>query len=60
LAPDHPDVATWHSSLGNALADLAGARTQLERALEIAEATLGPNHPNVVLFRRILQQLGSA
>jgi hypothetical protein len=44
------------------LGDLAGARTQFERALEITEATLGPDHPNMAIFRRNLdsdvRQLG--
>jgi hypothetical protein len=55
----------WHSNLGTVLCelgDLAGARTQLERALEITEATLGPNHPTMAALcdnlDHILQQLG--
>jgi len=47
--------ATW--------GDLAGARTHYERALKIGQATLGPDHPNVAIFRRnledVVQQLGS-
>jgi hypothetical protein len=42
--------------------DLDGARTQLERAIEITEATLGHKDPNVAIIRRnldrILHQVG--
>ena len=45
-----------------ALGDLPGARTQLERALQISEAALGPDHPNVGIRRSnlggVLQDLG--
>ncbi|MFL5881100.1 MAG: tetratricopeptide repeat protein [Actinomycetota bacterium] len=41
---------------------MAGARTHHERALEVGQATLGPDHPDIVLYRRnlddVLQQLG--
>jgi hypothetical protein len=50
---DHPNMATRHSNLGTMpadLGDLAGARTHYERALEIGQATLRPNHP-MVTFR---------
>jgi hypothetical protein len=44
------------------LGDLAGARTQHERALAIGHATLGPDHPNMATVRGnlddVLQQLG--
>jgi hypothetical protein len=44
------------------LGDWDGARTELERALEIGQATLGANHPDMPIFRRnldqVLQQLG--
>jgi hypothetical protein len=44
------------------LGDLDGARTQHERALEITEATGGPDHPDMATIRRnlrhVLQQLG--
>jgi Tetratricopeptide repeat len=44
------------------LGDLADARTHIERALEIGQATLGPNHPSVAKFRGnlddVLRQLG--
>jgi hypothetical protein len=44
------------------LGDLAGARTQLKRALEIGQATLGTDHPDRAIFRsnldHVLQQLG--
>jgi hypothetical protein len=54
FGPDHPEVAAWRNNLGGvlrALGDLAGARAQLERALEIGEAALGPDHPNVAIYR---------
>jgi Flp pilus assembly protein TadD len=41
-------MATWHNNLGLVLTDLGdldGARAEHERAVEIAQATLGPNHP---------------
>jgi hypothetical protein len=42
--------------------DLDGARAQLERAIEITEAILGHNDPNVAIIRRnldrILHQVG--
>ena len=45
-----------------ALGDLTGARTQHERALQIGEATLGPDHPTIGIRRnnlgRVLQDLG--
>ena len=34
------------------LGDLAGARTQFERALQISEAALGPDHPDVALAQQ--------
>jgi Tfp pilus assembly protein PilF len=52
LAP--PGMATWWNNLGmvlHDLGDLDGASVQLERALEISEATLGPDHPNVAVTR---------
>jgi tetratricopeptide (TPR) repeat protein len=36
------------------LGDLAGARVQLKRALAIGEAALGPDHPNVAIWRASL------
>jgi hypothetical protein len=43
------------------LGDLAGARAEYERALEVGEATLAPDHPNLAILRRnldsVLQQL---
>jgi hypothetical protein len=45
---DHPNMAAWHSNLGNVLADLgdlAGARIQYERALAITETTSAPTTP---------------
>ena len=47
-------MATWHNDLGlvlRDLGDLEGARVQFERALEIGEATLGPDHPTVATIR---------
>ena len=44
------------------LGDLPGARAQFERALQISEAALGPDHPTVGARRsnlgRVLQDLG--
>jgi Flp pilus assembly protein TadD len=58
-------MASRHSNLGSALTDLGdldGARTHHERALEIGQATLCPNHPTMATFRdnldHALQQLG--
>ena len=45
------DVAILRSNLGHVLrdlGDLAGARGELERALAIVEAALGPDHPDAV------------
>jgi hypothetical protein len=46
--------------LGNvlqALGDLAGARGEFERALQISEAALGPDHPTVGIRRNNLGRL---
>ena len=43
-----------------ALGDLNGARTQLERALQIGEAALGPDHPDIGALRDLLQGLPKA
>jgi hypothetical protein len=58
-------MATRHSNLGAVLVDLvdlAGAGTDHERALEIDQATLRPNHPTMATFRdnldHALRQLG--
>jgi hypothetical protein len=58
-------MASRHSNLNSAptdLGDLDGARTHHERALEIGQATLYPNHPTMATFRdnldHALQQLG--
>ena len=58
-------MATRHSNLGSLrtdLGDLAGARTQLEQALEIGQTTIGPKHPSMAASRRnlddVVQQLG--
>jgi hypothetical protein len=44
------------------LGDLASARTLFERALNIGQATLGPNHPDMAALcdnlDDVLQQLG--
>jgi Tetratricopeptide repeat len=39
------------------LGDLQGAKTQLERALAITEATYGPDHPNVATVAANLASL---
>ena len=47
-------MATRHSNLGTLfvdLGDLASAHTHHERALEIGQATLRPNHPTMATFR---------
>jgi tetratricopeptide (TPR) repeat protein len=45
-----------------ALGDLTGARAQLEQAVDISEAALGPDHPSMATRRgnlgRVLQALG--
>jgi eukaryotic-like serine/threonine-protein kinase len=58
-------MATLYSNLGLVLADLgdlASARTLFERALNIGQATLGPNHPDMAALcdnlDDVLQQLG--
>jgi eukaryotic-like serine/threonine-protein kinase len=60
-------MGTWSSDLGvvlQDLGDLEGARVQLERALEISEAALGPDHPTLATFRSnvtsVLQALQDA
>jgi hypothetical protein len=44
------------------LGDLTGARTQYERALQISEATVGPDHPDIGTRRNnlggVLRDLG--
>jgi hypothetical protein len=52
VCPDRAATSAWW-----ALGDLHGARTQLERALQISEATLGPSHPQTDAARSALQQL---
>jgi len=50
-------MAAWQSNFGAVLAelgDLTGARTHYERALAIGQATLGPDHPKVTIYRRNL------
>jgi Flp pilus assembly protein TadD len=54
-----------HSNLGPVLrqfGELSGARTELEQALQIGEATLGPNHPAMNPMHNnlgsVLRQLG--
>jgi hypothetical protein len=39
------------------LGDLPGARAELERALTIVEAALGPDHPTVAVLRGDLQRV---
>jgi hypothetical protein len=58
-------MGIWHGNLGNVLADLgdlAAARTEYKRAVEIGQATFGSDHPNTAAFRDnlddVLQQLG--
>jgi tetratricopeptide (TPR) repeat protein len=50
-------VATYHSNLASVLVELReydAARAHLERALEIAEATYGPDHHAVAIRRNNL------
>ena len=61
----HPNVARFSAHLGGLLtilAEVEKARTGLERALGLLEATLGPNHPDVTVVRanldRVLKELG--
>jgi len=58
MVPSHNNLGLVLRDLG----DLDGARTQFERALEIAQATLGLNHPDMAVIHRhlddVLQQLG--
>jgi hypothetical protein len=65
LAPTTPTWPFSHSNLGNVLADLGdltSARAEHERALEIGQATLDPDHPTIAVLRRnldhVLQRLG--
>ena len=58
-------MAIRHNNLGLVLADLgdlAGARTHLEQALEIGQATLGPDHPDMAAWHSnlglVLRELG--
>jgi hypothetical protein len=44
-------------SLLRHVGDLEGARAQLERALEISEAALGPDHPGVATVRSNLNSV---
>jgi len=59
------ELGSRHSQLGSVLrqlGDLAGARTHQERALEITQATLGPDHSNMAAIRdnldTVVRQLG--
>ena len=58
-------VGTWLNTLGDVLrelGDLAGARAQAERALQISEQALGPDHFRVGTCRKelglVLRDLG--
>jgi hypothetical protein len=42
---------------GVQLGDLAGARIERERALEIGQATLGPDRPDVAVLRDNLDSI---
>lgn len=60
LGDDHPDVATSLYNLAG-LYESQGRYKQAEplylKALEVAEQSLGANHPNTVLIRNELQRL---
>jgi tetratricopeptide (TPR) repeat protein len=50
-------VARFRNNFGDVLrdqGDLEGARVQLERALAVSEAALGPDHPDVAIRRNNL------
>ncbi len=52
--PDHPTVAIRVNNLGcvmRAKGDYPGARTALQRALNIFERSLGLDHPNMQTVR---------
>ena len=52
LAADDVTLSVSHSNLGvvlHGLGDLAGARAELTRAVELGERVLGPDHPDLVL-----------
>ena len=54
-------IGAARNNLGSvlrALGDLPGSRDQLERALQISEATLGPDHPQTLQIRRALDGAG--
>ena len=52
-----PGAATTSAGCCGTLGDLSGARAQFERALQIGEAALGPDHPDVGTLRDLLQGL---
>lgn len=57
LGPDHPEVATAHKELGNALyewGDAEAAHREYTRALEIRRAALGLQHPDVAVVHNNL------
>jgi hypothetical protein len=59
--PDHPGMASRHNELGIVLQNLgalARAPTHLEQALELSQATLDPDHPNVAILRGNLDSVG--
>ncbi|NJK41499.1 MAG: tetratricopeptide repeat protein [Acaryochloridaceae cyanobacterium SU_2_1] len=60
LGEEHPDVAASYSNLGTLYyqeGDQAKAVTHIRKALQIVEATLGPDHPNTKTFRDGLEQI---
>ncbi|WP_437811159.1 tetratricopeptide repeat protein [Sorangium sp. So ce1078] len=63
LGPDHPEVATAESRLGNVLVRLErfeDAEGAFQRARSLQERILGPEHPNVALALNSLGRLFTA
>ncbi|KAB8318275.1 tetratricopeptide repeat protein, partial [Tolypothrix campylonemoides VB511288] len=60
LGEEHPDVASSYNNLA-LLYSSQGRYTEAEplllKALEIAERSLGDNHPNTITFRENLKYL---
>jgi Tetratricopeptide repeat len=62
LGPNHRHTATSLNDLAAVLRaqdDPTAARPLFERALDIRERVLGPEHPDTVATRRALQELAA-
>jgi hypothetical protein len=55
-----PHAAQHIGSALRDLGDLDGAKAQLDRALAIGEAALGPDHPDVAIYRHNLAAVAAA